>query len=200
MTISGILLTIIGVIILGILFRYLFPAERHFSINGSEVEYHSAKEVSSLLELHKQEIDDFAKCEMFLGQIQIESCKGKTTIEAWYSTGSVDNPLVFAVKLDSESKDTAVVHYVGKHTKLYPGVIDLDKYVIDSDEAVTIAEKELNQRYEDFKYDRVIAHTSEDIVNNCWSVLFINSEEQCNYYLHVNPVDGSVSSVGSHYY
>lgn len=102
-------------------------------------------------------------------------------------------PNVIIADLDTRKNMFYRFSYYGREGKLYPGVIHIQNWKIDSKDAVRIAEDFVNSN-KNSQYDRIWLLTNTIYKGNkeTWEVLLTDSERGVSSSIRINPYSGEV--------
>lgn len=140
----------------------------------------SAKQIEEYLASISSEIDKFAKNDLTIGYIEMKldnTYKGKVAVTL--SQADSKRPTVIQVHFDTNSSVLEKIQYIGKSSKLYPGVIHIENWVIDSTDAIIIAKNffSSNEFTEKFRFDEILLNTYNDTLVDFTG----NTEKLCIY-------------------
>ena len=109
-------------------------------------------------------------------------------------------PLLVYVDFDTKNDKLLSFKYVSWHSKLYPGLINLQNWKIDYAEAIEIS-KEFYSETDGFRYDDVLIETIDSFPATDedwedWSVAFRDYQSKRNYNTHIDPYTGEILNHG----
>ena len=163
---------------------------------GSEVV--SAKQIETYLINEIHQIDKFSKYNLMIGSVDMKidsEHRGEVTVI--FVEKDSQNPKVIFAYLDTQRGIFYKFQDMGRERKLYPGIIHLHEWGIDSVEAVRISE-EFFCSIKDFRYDEVwIKSYSDSLVDYVgnkerWDVYLTDTENNIRYETRINPYSGEV--------
>lgn len=97
-------------------------------------------------------------------------------------------PLLVYVDFDTKNNKLLSFKYVSWHSKLDPGLINLQNWKIDYAEAIEIS-KAFYSETDGFRYDDILIETinSFPATDEDWSVAFRDFQSKRNYNTHIDP-------------
>ena len=159
---------------------------------GSEVV--SAKQIETYLSNEVQRINKFSKYDLTIGSIDMKvdsEHRGEVTV-IFVEKDNKNSKVIFAY-LDTQKGMFYKFQDMGRESKLYPGIIHLQEWKIDSTEAVRIS-KEFFSTNKDFRYDEIwiksCSYYSER--NETLDVYLTDKENNIRYETRINPYSGEV--------
>lgn len=109
-------------------------------------------------------------------------------------------PLLVYVDFDTKNNELLSFKYVSWHSKLDPGIINIQNWKIDYAEAIEIS-KEFYSETDGFRYDSILiytcnSHPFEDEDWEDWSVTFRDFQSKRNYNTRIEPYTGEILNHG----
>ncbi|MGC5324654.1 hypothetical protein [Brevibacillus sp. SYSU BS000544] len=105
---------------------------------------------------------------------------------------------VLEISIDSKKKKVLTIRKMEKHSKLDPGTISLDKWKIDSKEAINIAlekfSNEIGFKVENIYLTTISSYKGKEEV---WSIDIQNSSNKTTYWCNIDPYSRNIIDFGS---
>jgi len=194
---ASILLLAVGAVLLNIIYSRI-----PFKELNEPMEYNviSAKQIEAYLVNEIHNIDNLDKYDLTIGSISMKLDKEhRGEVEVIFVERNSQNSKVIIANLDTQEGILYKFQDLGRESKLYPGVIDLQDWEIDSTDAVRIFE-EFFCDDEDFLYDEIRLYTYSDSLidyqgkEEYWMVSLIDEEKNICYNIRINAYSGEITS------
>lgn len=138
------------------------------------------------------------KYDLILGSIEMEiDREHRGEVEVEFAEQNSDNPKIFKAALNTREGMLYEFTDWGRESKLYPGIIHLQNWNIDSTDAVRISE-EFFRAEKDFRYDKIGLRSSDnfsigDVANpERWSVYLSDYKNKIRYKAEIYAYTGEV--------
>ena len=158
----------------------------------------SAKQIGAYLNDEIQKIDKLGKYDLVIGSIDMKvnrEHRGEVTVI--FVEKDNKKPKVIFAYLDTDKGILNKFQDYGRESKLYPGIINLSDWKIDSVEAIKIAEEFFKDK-EGFEYDEIWIQTYSDALVDYsggeeeWLVFLTDNKKSIRYYTRIDPYSGEV--------
>lgn len=131
----------------------------------------------------------------YIGEIIMELDNNlKGSVEIWYKDDRKNAegvPNIITLEINTKSKKVVRIIEQERNSKIVPGNININKWLIDSEEAINIAKQQLNSVRE-FKFSSAYI-TANDIYldgKETWNIVFFNNINKKSYHFRINPYTG----------
>ena len=157
----------------------------------------SAKQIEALLNGEIRKIKGLGKYDFVIGSINMDvnkEHKGKISATYVEREKESEQSKLIIVELDTQEEILYTIKDWGKESKLYPGILNLPDWNIDSTEAVRIAE-EFFATHEGFRCDEIRLRSLADFLGSTerWCVYLIDKERNIRYEADLDPYTGIIS-------
>ena len=115
--------------------------------------------------------------------------KGRGRVTITYVKASKDSPSVIFVDFDTTCSAFKRLSYYRSGKGVSPHFFDFSEWIIDSDEAIEIAKKELEK---DFVIDGIVVFVKENDGRGIWGVGFNGKKDNSNVWVEINPYTGEI--------
>lgn len=114
------------------------------------------------------------------------------TIEIIFMELLKSNPAVIVATIDNFKEPIASINEIGRDSKLWPGLININDWRIDSDDALRIGKAYVLK--ENFSFDEVLIHgnSSGFLEGDQWSLRFWDNKTKTSCYIRIDPYDGEI--------
>ncbi|MHB8066134.1 MAG: PepSY domain-containing protein [Ruminiclostridium sp.] len=157
----------------------------------------SAKE---LVEISKIYVDKYwGKRKYYIGKISMELDKNQQgRVEIWYKDDNKNKdgvPNIITVEIDTKSKKILKIIKQERNSKIVPGNINIEKWAIDSNNAINIA-KDVFKKSNDFNYSFAYVSGTNEYKNGkeAWNISFYNESKKSSYYIKIDAYTGEIYS------
>ena len=156
----------------------------------------TAKQIGGYLLEEIERVDKLAKYELTVGAIDMKIDRehlGEVTVT--FVEKNNDNSKVIFAYLDTWEGVFYKFEDYGRESKLYPGVIHLEDWMVDSTDAVRISEDFYNDNKK-FRYDSIWLKTFSNYFGSVetWEVYLRDVENNVRYETSIDPYSGEVRS------
>jgi len=154
----------------------------------------SAKQIETHLNSEIEQIDKLKKYNLTIGSIDMHidsENRGEVTV-IFVEKDNVNSKVIFA-HLDTCKGIFYGFEDYGRESKLYPGIIRLKEWKIDSTDAIRISEEFFSDN-KDFRYDEIWLISSSYYMGSeeTWNVYLTDKENNIRYEIRMNPYSGEV--------
>jgi len=152
---------------------------------------------ASLAEYAKNVVEEHCGKEFEIGSVDMHlDAELKGEVEVILKEKKQKRPWLVYVNFDTKNNKLLSFKYVNWHSKLDPGIINIQNWGIDYAEAIEIT-KEFYSKTEGFRYDDVIirtcnSHPSEDEDWENWAVVFRDYRNKKIYDTRIEPYTGEI--------
>ena len=200
---KNILFIIVGILLIPVLYL-LFTTGFYFithptilfkDLNKSmDNDIVSAKQIEIYLNREIQGIENLKKYELIVGSIDMKvdnEHRGEVTV-VLVEKDNKKSKVIYAY-LDTRKHIFYKFQDAGRESKLYPGIIHLRDWEIDSTDAVRISE-EFYSTNKDFQYNEIWITTTSiyDNNNKLWNIYLTDIKSNIRYVTRIDPYSGEV--------
>ena len=155
----------------------------------------SAKQIETYLSSEIQKNDKLNKYDLIIGSINMivdREHQGEVTV-IFVEKDNKRSKVIYAY-LDTHKGIFYKFQDAGRESKLYPGIIHLRDWKIDSIDAVRISEEFFSSN-KDFRYDEILIITTSIYDSNeeeSWNIHLTDIKNKIRYVTSINPYSGEV--------
>lgn len=195
-----IVVLVFGIPTIGVLAITAFYAISNPTISlddlNKSVEYNvvSAKQIEDYLSSELKGVEKFNKYDLTVGSVDMKLDKehrGDVTV-TFVEKDRTKSKIIYAT-LDTRKGVFYKFQDVGRQSKLYPGIVHLNEWKIDSTDAVRIMEY-FYKNNKAFRYDEIWILSSSYYLGaeETWNVYLTDRKNSVKYGTRINPYSGEV--------